>query len=55
MNEYNSPLWRPTTQHNSNTWLKENARGSTLTKQSSDLMSQKEESNLSPRHSSLDQ
>ena len=55
MNEYNSPLWRPTTQHNSKTWLKGNAPGSTLTKQSSDLMSQKEEFNRSRKPSNLDQ
>ena len=55
MNEYNSPLWRPKTQHKSNTWLKENAHGSTLTKQSLDLMSLKEESNRSLKHLNLDQ
>jgi hypothetical protein len=54
MNEYNSPLWKPKTQHISKPCPKESGLPSTSTKQSSELTSQKEDHNQPPKLSNLD-
>ena len=54
MNEYNSPLWKPKTQHISKPCPKESGLPSTSTKQSSELMSQNEAHNQHQKQSNLD-
>ena len=54
MNEYNSPLWKPKTQHISKQCPKESDLPSTSTKQSSELTLQKEDHNQHPKQSNLD-